>query len=139
MRAKDYVVTLTFMHSVVYISLYFQSIQYVRGYVTVLNLGVLNWSKTMKAVWNGTVVAESSKTVVVEENHYFPPDAIEGSLMLPSETTSVCGWKGIANYWSLSVDGQINTDAVWSYLDPKEAATEIKGYYAFWKGVDFVK
>ncbi len=93
----------------------------------------------MKALWNGTVVAESSQTVVVEGNHYFPPDAIQDSLMLPSETTSVCGWKGTASYWSLSVGGQINTDAAWSYSDPKEAAAEIKGYYAFWKGVDSVK
>jgi uncharacterized protein (DUF427 family) len=59
--------------------------------------------------------------------------------MIPSNTTSVCGWKGTASYWSLNVDGKKNIDAVWSYPAPKEAAEKIKGYFAFWNGVDFVQ
>lgn len=92
----------------------------------------------MKAVWNGKTLAEATETIVIEGNHYFPPQSIDKSVVVASETTSVCGWKGTASYWSLNVGGKINTDAVWSYQTPKEAASEIKGYFAFWKGVDFV-
>jgi uncharacterized protein (DUF427 family) len=89
----------------------------------------------VKAIWNGAVIAESDDTVVVEGNHYFPPDAIRSELFKPSETTSVCGWKGLANYHSLVVDGKENPDAAWYYAEPKEAAADIKGRIAFWKGV----
>ena len=89
----------------------------------------------MKAVWNGRTIAESDDTVVVENNHYFPVDSVDPSVLKPSDTTTVCGWKGTANYYSLVVDGQENTDAAWYYAEPKEAAANIRGRVAFWKGV----
>lgn len=89
----------------------------------------------MKAIWNGTVVAESNDTVVVEGNHYFPPEAVNKSYLLPSNTHTMCSWKGQASYHTLFVDGDANPDAAWYYPDPKEAAAEIKGRIAFWKGV----
>ena len=92
----------------------------------------------MKAVWNGTVVAESDDTVVVEGNHYFPRASLRDDLVAPSDTTTVCSWKGTANYYNLKVGGQENRDAVWYYADPKPAAAEIRGRVAFWKGVQVV-
>lgn len=89
-----------------------------------------------KAIWNGQVVAESDQTEVVDGNHYFPVEAIEQEFFKPSETTSVCGWKGTASYYNLVVDGQENKDAVWCYRDPKPEAENLKGRYAFWKGVE---
>ena len=89
----------------------------------------------MKAVWNDTVLAESDDTVVVEGNHYFPPDAISAEYFKESSTTSVCPWKGTASYYSLDVNGQQNPDAAWYYPDTKEAASHIQGRIAFWKGV----
>jgi hypothetical protein len=82
------------------------------------------------------VIAESEKTVVVEGNHYFPPESVNTQHLKPSRTTSRCPWKGLANYCSLIVDGKINEDAAWYYANPSDAATAIKGYIAFWKGVD---
>jgi uncharacterized protein (DUF427 family) len=87
------------------------------------------------AVWNGTVIAESSDTVVVEGNHYFPPDAIKPGVLTRSETTSTCPWKGTANYHTIVAGGVENKDAAWYYAEPKDAATAIKGRIAFWKGV----
>jgi uncharacterized protein (DUF427 family) len=89
----------------------------------------------MKAMWNGAVLAESDRTVVVEGNHYFPPDSIKREYFRPSETHTVCGWKGTASYFVIEVDGKQNPDAAWYYPDPKDAAKEIAGYVAFWKGV----
>jgi uncharacterized protein (DUF427 family) len=89
-----------------------------------------------KAIWNGTVIAESDDTVVVERNHYFPRDSVRADLLKPSATTSVCGWKGTASYYSIEVDGKTNADAVWYYPEPKDAAKEIKDRIAFWKGVE---
>jgi uncharacterized protein (DUF427 family) len=89
----------------------------------------------MKAVWNGKVIAESNDTVVVEGNHYFPEAALNKSYIVPSATTSICPWKGTASYYSLSIAGAENKDAVWYYPDPKEAAASIRGRVAFWKGV----
>jgi uncharacterized protein (DUF427 family) len=89
----------------------------------------------MKAVWNGAVVAESSDTVIVEGNHYFPRASVNMALLEPSSHTSVCPWKGTANYYSLVVDGERNENAVWYYAEPKDAARQIKGHVAFWKGV----
>jgi uncharacterized protein (DUF427 family) len=89
-----------------------------------------------KAVWNGTTIAESSKTEVVEGNHYFPADSIKRDYFKASETHSVCPWKGTASYYSLVVDGKENKDAAWFYPAPKEAAKEIKDAVAFWKGVE---
>ncbi len=90
----------------------------------------------ISAIWNGRTIAQSDDTVVVEGNHYFPESALDRTLVKPSTTTSVCGWKGTANYYSLVVDGKENKDAVWFYADPKSAASQIKGRVAFWKGVE---
>lgn len=87
------------------------------------------------ARWNGAVIAESDDTVVVEGNHYFPADSVDDALLEASATLTTCPWKGVAHYKSLVVDGKRNPDAVWFYPDPKAAAAEIKGRYAFWKGV----
>lgn len=89
----------------------------------------------MKAIWNGTVIAESDDTVVVEGNHYFPADSLDRDLLRPSDTHTVCPWKGTASYWSLEVDGETNRDAAWYYPDPKDAAASIRGRVAFWRGV----
>ena len=89
----------------------------------------------MKAVWNGHVVAESDDIVTVEGNAYFPAAALDRAVVVESAHTSVCGWKGTAQYYSLSVDGAVNKDAVWYYPAPKAAAAEIKDRVAFWKGV----
>ncbi|WP_207477085.1 DUF427 domain-containing protein [Arenibaculum pallidiluteum] len=89
----------------------------------------------MKAIWNGTVVAESDDTVVVEGNHYFPDSALRHDLVVPSDTHSTCPWKGEASYYTLRIDGAENKDAVWYYPDPKPAASQIRGRVAFWKGV----
>lgn len=89
----------------------------------------------MKAVWNGTVVAESDDTVVVEGNHYFPRDAIASDHFRPSVTTSICPWKGQAEYFDVVVDGEVNRDAAWYYDAPKPAAENIAGRVAFWRGV----
>ena len=88
------------------------------------------------ASWNGTVIAASDDTVVVEGNHYFPLEAVEQDLLVASDRTSVCPWKGTASYYSLAVDGQTNPDAAWYYPEPKDAAAEIRGRVAFWKGVE---
>ena len=90
----------------------------------------------MKATWNGTTIAQSDDTVVVEGNHYFPASSLDQSLLRPSATTSVCPWKGTASYYSLEVDGKVNPDAVWYYPAPKDAAKEITGRVAFWHGVE---
>ncbi len=90
----------------------------------------------MKAIWNGTVIAESDKTEVVEGNHYFPPSAIKSEFFKPSGTHSVCPWKGTASYYSVVVDGKENNDAAWFYPQPKDAAKQIKDYVAFWRGVE---
>lgn len=89
-----------------------------------------------KAVWNGTVLAESEHTEVVEGNHYFPPHAIKREHFKPSGTHSVCPWKGTASYHTIVVDGTENPDAAWYYSEPKDAAKHIKGHVAFWKGVE---
>lgn len=89
----------------------------------------------MKALWNDTVIAESDATIVIENNHYFPADSVNREFFTDSATTSVCSWKGEAKYYSVVVDGTTNTDAAWYYPAPKDAAKEIAGYVAFWKGV----
>ncbi len=90
----------------------------------------------MRAIWNGTVVAESDDTVVVEGNHYFPEAALRRDLVVGSDTHTWCPWKGEASYYSLVVDGQTNPDAVWYYPDPKPKASMVAGRVAFWKGVE---
>jgi uncharacterized protein (DUF427 family) len=89
----------------------------------------------MRAIWNDTVIAESDDTVMVEGNHYFPTSSLKRELYTETSTTSVCPWKGIANYFSVTVDGKENKDAAWYYAEPKDAAKEIKDRVAFWKGV----
>lgn len=88
------------------------------------------------ARWNGEIIAESDKTEMVEGNHYFPLESVHAAYLRPSETTSVCPWKGTANYYSLHVGGQDNPDAAWYYAEPKDAAANIKGHVAFWRGVE---
>lgn len=92
----------------------------------------------MKAIWNDTMIAESNDTVIVEGNHYFPLSAVDAALLTPSTTTTVCSWKGTANYYTLKVGGRENPDAVWYYAEPKEAAKQIRGRVAFWKGVKVI-
>ena len=92
----------------------------------------------MKAIWNGKTIAESDETVVVEGNHYFPAEAVNKEYFEASDTNTVCPWKGTASYYSLNVDGDRNADAAWYYPDPKEAAKEIRGRIAFWKGVQVI-
>src|SRR3954466_13957043 len=87
------------------------------------------------ATWNGTVVAESDDIVTVEGNAYFPREAVRDEVLRPSQTHSVCPWKGTASYFDLEVDGQVNPGAAWFYPTPKDAAREITGRVAFWKGV----
>ena len=89
----------------------------------------------MKATWQDTVPAESDRTIVVEGNHYFPPDAIKKEFFRASDTHSTCPWKGLASYYHVQVGEQTNQDAAWYYPEPKEAANSIKSYVAFWRGV----
>lgn len=89
----------------------------------------------MKAIWNNTVLAESDNTVVVEGNHYFPASAAKKEYFQESNTHTTCPWKGLASYYNIVVDGQVNKDAAWYYPDPKAAAAEIKDHIAFWRGV----
>jgi len=93
----------------------------------------------MKAIWKGTVIAESDDTVIVEGNHYFLEDAVKMECMLPSETKTGCPWKGIASYYTVNVGDDLNRDAAWYYPEPKEKARNIKGYVAFWRGVEVVE
>lgn len=89
-----------------------------------------------RAVWHGTVIAQSDRCELVEGNPYFPPDAVKREYLRDSATHTVCGWKGTANYYDVVVDGEANHDAAWYYPEPKPAAHNIKGYVAFWKGVE---
>ena len=89
----------------------------------------------VQAVWNGVVIAESDRTVQLEGNHYFPRASVKAEYLIDSPTRSTCPWKGVASYYSVSVDGQVNADAAWYYLDPSSAASEIKDHIAFWRGV----
>ena len=93
----------------------------------------------MKAVWQGKTIAESDDTIVVENNHYFPADSLESQFFIDSDKTSSCFWKGQAKYYSVVVDGEVNQDAAWYYPSPKEAAQNITGRVAFWKGVQVVE
>lgn len=89
----------------------------------------------MKAVWNGAVVAESDKTIMVEGNHYFPPDSINPDYFVDSSMHTTCPWKGRASYYDIVVDGQKNPGGAWHYPNASEAAKQIEGYVAFWRGV----
>lgn len=89
----------------------------------------------MKAIWNNEIIAESDATIVVEGNHYFPHDAIKKEFFQPSQTHTVCGWKGTASYYDVVVNGDTNKDAAWFYPETKPDAKNIENYVAFWKGV----
>lgn len=89
----------------------------------------------MKASWNGTVIAESDETIVVEGNHYFPVSAVKSKYLQPSDGHTVCPWKGTASYYTLDIEGAQNPDAAWFYPDPKPAAARIRDHVAFWRGV----
>lgn len=93
----------------------------------------------MKAIWNGQVIAESDKTVNIEGNQYFPADSVNMDFFASSETHTVCPWKGTASYYNVVVDGKTNADAAWYYPETKPMADKIKGYVAFWKGVEVIK
>lgn len=88
-----------------------------------------------KAIWEGTILAESDRCVVVEGNQYFPPDSLRRDFFVPSNHTTECPWKGTAHYFDVVVNGKRNQNAAWYYPEPKEAAKDIKGYIAFWRGV----
>lgn len=93
----------------------------------------------MKAMWNDTVIAESTDTRVIENNYYFPRECVHKEYFQPSNKHTTCPWKGEASYFNIEVDGKKNEDAAWYYADPKDAAKEIKNYVAFWKGVKVVE
>jgi uncharacterized protein (DUF427 family) len=92
-----------------------------------------------KAIWENTVLAESDRTIEVEGNQYFPPDAIKKEFLQPSDQHTTCPWKGLASYYSVEVNGKRNPNAAWYYPEPKPAAKQIKDYVAFWKGVKVEK
>ncbi|HEX2207715.1 MAG TPA: DUF427 domain-containing protein [Longimicrobium sp.] len=92
-----------------------------------------------RATWNGAVIAESDRYEVVEGNVYFPPDAMNREYLQPSQTHTVCGWKGTASYYDVVVDGKMNADAAWYYPEPMDAAGNIRDHVAFWKGVEVVR
>ncbi|MEV6979094.1 DUF427 domain-containing protein [Kitasatospora sp. NPDC093806] len=91
------------------------------------------------ARWQGTVIAESDDTTVVEGNHYFPADSVRAEYLRPSDTTTFCGWKGTAAYYSIHVEGQSNPDAAWYYADPLPEAEHVRGRVAFWRGVEITE
>lgn len=93
----------------------------------------------MKAIWHDTILAESNTTIVIEGNHYFPFDSLNHDFLIESTHTSTCGWKGLANYYTVQINGEVNENAAWVYKNPKAAAAEIKGYVAFWKGVKVIE
>lgn len=93
----------------------------------------------MKAIWNDKVIAEADETLIVENNHYFPPEAINKEYFKTSHTETHCPWKGEASYYTIEVDGKTNPDSAWYYPDPKPAAEEIKNHIAFWKGIEIIK
>jgi uncharacterized protein (DUF427 family) len=88
-----------------------------------------------RAIWNGTVIAESDACVVVEGNQYFPLDAVKREYLRDSATHTVCSWKGTASYYDVEVNGKTNKDAAWYYPQPKDAARQIADHVAFWRGV----
>ena len=93
----------------------------------------------MKAIWNNKIIAESDDTIVVENNHYFPAESIKKEYFKASTTHSSCPWKGVASYYTLNVNGKENKDAAWYYPEISELAKQIKGFVAFWKGVEIVE
>lgn len=91
--------------------------------------------RRVRATWQGAVLAETDESLVVEGNHYFPPESVERRYLQPSSTHTVCGWKGLASYYDVVVDGRVNRDAAWYYADPKPGASHVANRIAFWHGV----
>jgi uncharacterized protein (DUF427 family) len=87
------------------------------------------------ATWNGVIIAESSRTQIVEGNHYFPVDSVKQEYLQENTTTTVCPWKGVASYYDIVIDGKTNKGAAWYYPEPKFAASNIRNHIAFWRGV----
>lgn len=87
------------------------------------------------ATWNGTVIAQSDRTIMVEGNHYFPPETVDHAFLRTTDSHSKCPWKGTADYYDVVVDGSVNPGAAWYYPSPQPAASDIKNYVAFWQGV----
>jgi uncharacterized protein (DUF427 family) len=92
----------------------------------------------MKAKWNDQVLAESSETIVIEGNHYFPPESINKAFFESTDHHTTCPWKGVASYYTVNVNGEVNENAAWYYPEVSDLAKGIKGYVAFWKGVEVV-
>jgi uncharacterized protein (DUF427 family) len=88
-----------------------------------------------RAIWKDAVLAESDRTVVVEGNHYFPPESVHREHLRPSATHTTCSWKGVASYYDVVVGAEVNRDAAWFYPEPKDAAAGIRDHVAFWRGV----
>ncbi|MDH3943032.1 MAG: DUF427 domain-containing protein [Anaerolineae bacterium] len=93
----------------------------------------------VQAVWNDAIIAKSDKTIIVEGNHYFPPESVNMEYIQSSSSHTRCPWKGIASYYDVVVDGKMNQDAAWYYASPSNAANLIKGHIAFWRGVRVVE
>ena len=89
----------------------------------------------VRAIWNGQVLAESNDTILIEGNHYFPPDSVNLEHFKKSSQHTICPWKGTASYYDVEVDGQVNRNAAWYYPKTTSAAKPIRGYIAFWRGV----
>lgn len=93
----------------------------------------------MKAVWKNQLIAESNETIIVENNHYFPPESVDMNLLEQSETVTTCFWKGDASYYSVKMAGKLIKDAAWTYKEPSPEAKEIANYIAFWRGVKVIE
>jgi uncharacterized protein (DUF427 family) len=93
----------------------------------------------MKAIWNNQIIAESDETIIIEKNHYFPPESVKMEFFEPNDTHSVCPWKGEASYYTINVEGKKNEDAAWYYPNPHDIVKDIANYVAFWKGVEIVR
>lgn len=96
----------------------------------------LQGDRVATASWNGAVIAQSEETIIVEGNHYFPPESVDPALLKASRQHTRCPWKGTADYYDVVVDGSVNKGAAWFYPSPKPAASDIKNYVAFWRGVN---
>ena len=93
----------------------------------------------MKAIWENQILADSNETIIIENNHYFPPSSLNTQFFKKSNTTTVCPWKGTASYYNILVNNKENIDAAWYYPSPKEAASEIINHVAFWHGVEVIE
>ncbi|RVW03167.1 DUF427 domain-containing protein [Rhodococcus xishaensis] len=89
----------------------------------------------MRAIWNGTVIAEAPSTIEVEGNQYFPPESLRREYFIDSGTETVCPWKGLASYYHVTVGEETNEDGAWYYPEPKEKASQIRDHVAFWNGI----